>query len=176
MLFFRGVGEYLGPVVVFEPDGYHEKVTPDGRDVEIYWIFDIPCFRTSTVPEVCFAGSLAGGFLSTAQWLVPGPYYVYATDEEPDVDLRGFVGYGDFGVTQEVRYRRPVTARFIRRIDADRRFVRQFQSIQAHCCNGYHYDDAEARRLLRKAKRRYAALSERAAARIFAAGVSGHAS
>lgn len=160
-VFYRVMVHDLGEVAVIEPTGYYERVTEDGRHLECVWIGDFPSFKDSKVKEVCFASSIAGCFLSIARWLEPGTFYVYATTEAPEVDLRDYQGYGDFGVVGEVRYRRPVVAVRVREIEATPRFVKQFKEIQRQCCNWGHYDAFEARRRLKKQQMRYSSLSEK---------------
>lgn len=95
---------------VLKPKGYFEKVDSSGNLKFYYPLVDCsPSFPISKVKESCFATTIEGamfGYFSKGG--KAGNYYVYATNERPDVDLSDEMVM-DFGTIEEVRFRRPVS-------------------------------------------------------------------
>lgn len=91
-----------------------------------------------------------------AEDLKPGCYWVYGTEEEPDVDLRGSL-YADFRVVGEVRYRRPVLARRLGVVGLTPGLVRRLKAIRRAglrgCGDVFFDNDLAARYLARLAGR-----------------------
>ncbi len=90
------------------PSGFFERADEFGLD---YWcplVNSPPIFKISEVKESCFSttieGALFGLFSNDGK---PGKYNVYETKEKPDIDLTDET-IQDFGVIEEVRYRKPV--------------------------------------------------------------------
>lgn len=129
--FLRVVPEYLGEHFCFEPADLCEKVTEDGEPVVLYF-GDWPTFVTSDTGEVCFGTSIPGILLAIAARLTPGRYHVYATQESPDVDLSKSSS-GDFSVSGEVRYRRPVDTVYHGYVDVSQGLANTLRSIQQEC-------------------------------------------
>jgi len=154
-VFYRVVQEDLGPEHLFEPCGFYEKVGEDG-EVLVAWFGEYATFWCGDVLEVCFGSSPAGCLLSIAEDLEPGRYWVYGTEEEPDVDLRGSL-YADFRVVGEVRYRRPVLARRLGVVELTPGLVRRLKAIRRASlrgCGDVFFDsDLAARHLARLAGR-----------------------
>jgi len=94
---------------ILKPTGYYEEVNGGGLNFWYPLSNSPPIFRSSNILESCFsktpAGTLFGVFSDGGK---AGTYYLYSTSEKPDVNLTHEM-VQDFGVIEEVRYRRPVS-------------------------------------------------------------------
>ena len=106
---------------IIEPKGYYEDFQYHPMKNPVGWNGRISKgweeLPTSKTKETSFAKTVGGavlGFASGNPYLGPSTFYLYETDENPDFDLTRWSGpWTDFHILGEVRYRRPVVARFI---------------------------------------------------------------
>jgi len=93
-----------------KPSGFYERVNKDGELSYWYPVTNSPpVFPISNIPETSFATTIEGALFGVCSNgdCVEREYYVYSTDEKPDVDLTDEM-VADFGVIEEVRYRREI--------------------------------------------------------------------
>jgi len=116
--YYRAILENLGYEVRFDPTGHFEKIDSSGKPVT-QGIFP----RRSDIPELCAAKYLGGAIWGLCSHAIIDEeifdihghiekIFIYEINEKPDLDLSNS-NYFDFSIIEEVRYRRPVSGKFI---------------------------------------------------------------
>ena len=117
------------------PDGFYEKINEEtGCPEATYASGTYIGFPTSNIPELSFSKSKGGAVLGKGRWCAPEYFKiklgkkkclidVYKTSEKPDADISdcGF----DFGVLEEVRYRKKVPVKKSSTVALSPKFVKQ---------------------------------------------------
>jgi hypothetical protein len=112
--------------IVWTPTDTYESIGPGGCP-ELLGTPDYAGFKSSRVKEICFSKSMLGAVTAIAQHCPmdkPCIVYIYATEEEPDVDISDCDG--DFSTLEEVRYRRPIRVRYVRKVSVPMTVVKKF--------------------------------------------------
>ena len=132
-----------------KPYGKFEKVK-DGQLVFWYPLSNTsPIFKASDVDESCFATTIEGALFGIySDYDKPSKFNVYCTDKKPDVDLTDET-VQDFGVIEEVRYRRPVDIKHICTISIPNRIIKQIHKCHYETEDGDVFFDDECGRKLK---------------------------
>ena len=117
---------------ILQPKGYYEKVdiidNKPNLDVESYADEDYPYneFTQSETPESSFSKSIKGALIGeiSGEPAKEGEYFVYSTKESPDYDLSKEMPHSmDFGVVEEVRYRKPVKIKLLGKLNVSQKDI-----------------------------------------------------
>lgn len=141
---------------VLKPSGFYERTDTSGGLKFWYPLANCaPIFPTSNVKESCFATTIEGamfGYFSGGSGKA-GNYYVYATNERPDVDLSDEMVM-DFGAIEEVRYRKPVSVSLLCSIHISKKIIDRIGSCQVETEFGdVFFDDESAYKIKREIRR-----------------------
>lgn len=141
---------------VLKPSGFYERTDTSGGLKFWYPLANCaPIFPTSNVKESCFATTIEGamfGYFSGGSGK-SGNYYVYATDERPDVDLSDEMVM-DFGAIEEVRYRKSVGVFLLCSIHISKKIIDRIGSCQVETEFGdVFFDDESAYKIKREIRR-----------------------
>lgn len=123
-MYYRIVSEYLGDKTCFKPTNEYENVDIiDGKIVETSY----------GTKEVCFSKSILGCLFAISMFLKENEkYYIYATNVEPCIDLSKS-SIGDFKSSEEVRYRKNVTANLVGTYYINDNFLFAITSLYTNC-------------------------------------------
>ena len=137
-----------------EPYGFFERVSDD----ELKYWYPIsnspPIFPISNVKESCFATTIEGALFGVySDYDKPGKMFVYCTNEKPDVDLTDET-VQDFGIIQEVRYRRPVNIKQKCVIDVDKNIIDEIKKCHFETEEGEVFFNDDCGRIVKNKLRR----------------------
>jgi hypothetical protein len=108
MSYFRIVPTFFGREHVFLPKIAYEQIRSDGSIFQE--VKDIA--SEEMIKEICFAKTVTGCLFAISMFLKEVDYYIYQTNESPDIDLSDS-DLGDFPSIQEVRYRKAVEVTYV---------------------------------------------------------------
>jgi hypothetical protein len=104
----------------FKPAGYYEAIKDSGCPEHRSFGFIL-----SKIPETAFSKSLAGCLMAMKDSEQDSKIDIYITHEEPDVDISDCSM--DFGVLEEVRYRRNVNVEYFGTYTLSKEFLKQIR-------------------------------------------------
>ena len=116
-VFYRAMEKYMGNDILFEPNGYYEGIDKNNGPIYKY-----DTFWVSNTPETAASKYVGGAVLGLTSMFryhhkleVNKPIFIYAISEQPDKDISDW-GLHDFEYLEEVRYRRPVSGKYIGKV------------------------------------------------------------
>lgn len=137
-VYYRIVRDFLGEETTFIPENLHEDVQAldDGSII----------FREgiSSFKEICFSRKIECCFLSLANFIIKGYYYIYVTTEVPCNDVIKCKD-ADFHIFEEVRYRKPVNAKCIGKLKISGFDAERLQGAYSYICGGGSHIESLAR-------------------------------
>ncbi len=124
--YYRAVDKYLGKYAKFKPNGYYEAIDDNNNP-----IFKYDSFWESEIPEIAASKLIGGAIMGLYSMYLenkktPKTFYIYEINEKPDIDISHW-NMGDFAYLKEVRYRRPVSGRYVGKFIFDDDTIKRFE-------------------------------------------------
>jgi hypothetical protein len=151
--YFRATRSFLGPNPIMNPTGHFEAVDADGYP--IYTKYDNG-FMISNTPETCASKYIGGAILGAYSMIRHQSHdvstiYLYKIETKPDVDVSWWTAQ-DFKWLEEVRYRKPVQAKYVGSYTYTPQDREKFNSLYELLSEDYAPNIHEERLLIKNTK------------------------